>query len=286
MSLVESRRERDRQQLDLGTKLPGPGDDCAHHPEPKTSAAMPIQQWMPCHPARGTLMHPTQHQTTRVTRFTTLLLALVVCLVCNSMPRAGEFALSKELLTDIEQQYGDYARQRVLFWNDLIVANLHIDEADKLKKVNDFFNELEFINDIDHWGKEDYWATPLQMLTSNGGDCEDFSIAKYFTLREMGVPAERMRLTYVKALELDQAHMVLTYYASPDAEPLILDNLVADILPSSERKDLLPVYSFNGNGLWLAKSRGTDQRIGHSSRLSRWKEVIAKISDEQIPLSY
>jgi hypothetical protein len=102
----------------------------------------------------------------------------------------------------------------------------------------------------------------------------------------MGVPADRMRLTYVKALELNQAHMVLTYYSSPDAEPLILDNLVTDILPSSERDDLLPVYSFNGNGLWLAKSRGTEQRIGHASRLSRWKEVIAKIGDEQIPLSY
>jgi predicted transglutaminase-like cysteine proteinase len=231
-------------------------------------------------------MHPTHHQPARANRYTALLLAVVICLVSNSMPRAGEFALSKQLLTDIEEQYGDYARQRVLFWNELIIANRNIDEIDKLEKVNEFFNELEFVNDIDHWGKEDYWATPLQMLTSNGGDCEDFSIAKYFTLREMGIPAERMRLTYVKALELDQAHMVLTYYASPDAVPLVLDNLVADILPSSERKDLLPVYSFNGNGLWLAKSRGTDQRIGPSSRLSRWKEVIAKISGEQIPLSY
>jgi predicted transglutaminase-like cysteine proteinase len=231
-------------------------------------------------------MHLTQHQQTRVVRYTTLLVTVMVCFLCTTMPYAGEFALSKQLLTDIEQQYGDYARQRVLYWNELIIANRHLDEAEKLKKVNEFFNELEFVNDIDHWGKEDYWATPLQMLTSNGGDCEDFSIAKYFTLREMGIPAQRMRLAYVKALELDQAHMVLTYYASPDAEPLVLDNLVADILPSSERKDLLPVYSFNGNGLWLAKSRGTDQRIGHSSRLSRWKEVIVKISSEQLTLAY
>lgn len=231
-------------------------------------------------------MHPTQHQQTRVDRYIILLATAVVCLLCTSMLSAGEFALSKEILSDIEQQYGDYARQRVLYWNELIVANRHLDEAEKLQKVNDFFNALEFVNDIDHWGKEDYWATPLQMLTSNGGDCEDFSIAKYFTLREMGIPAERMRLTYVKALELDQAHMVLTYYASPDAEPLVLDNLTTDILPASGRKDLLPVYSFNGNGLWLAKSRGTEQRIGHSSRLSRWKEVIAKISVEQITLAY
>lgn len=219
-------------------------------------------------------------------RYAPLLISVLGCLLCTSMPRAGEFALSQELLAGIEQQYGDYARQRVIFWNELINTNRHLDETDKLKKVNDFFNKLEFINDIDQWGTEDYWATPLQMLTSNGGDCEDFSIAKYFTLREMGVPADRMRLTYVKALELNQAHMVLTYYSAPDAEPLVLDNLVADILPSSRRDDLLPVYSFNGNGLWLAKSRGNDQRIGHSSRLSRWKEVIAKISDEQITLSY
>jgi predicted transglutaminase-like cysteine proteinase len=227
-----------------------------------------------------------RRQTDRVMRFTTLLIPALVCLFYTSMPWAGEFALSQELLTGIQQQYGDYARQRVLLWNELINSNRNLDEVDKLKKVNDFFNELEFINDIDHWGKEDYWATPLQMLTSNGGDCEDFSIAKYFTLREMGVPEDRMRLTYVKALELNQAHMVLAYYPAPDAEPLIMDNLVADILPSSQRNDLLPVYSFNGSGLWLAKSRGTDQQVGRSSRLSRWKDVIAKISDEQIPLSY
>jgi len=204
--------------------------------------------------------------------------------VWYSMTWAGEFTLSEQLLSDIEKQYGNYARQQVTSWNELITGKLHVKELEKLHAVNDFFNKLAFVNDIDHWGQEDYWATPLQMLTSNGGDCEDFSIAKYFTLREMGVPAERMRLTYVKALELNQAHMVLTYYPSPDAEPLILDNLVKEILPSSERDDLLPVYSFNGDGLWIAKSRGREQRIGHSDRLSRWNEVIAKISSEQIPL--
>jgi len=94
-----------------------------------------------------------------------------------------------------------------------------------------------------------------------------------------------MRLTYVKALQLDQAHMVLTYFPSPDAEPLVLDNLVTEIRPSSERTDLLPVYSFNGNGLWLAKRKGMDERVGHSERLSRWQEVIARINDEQIPLT-
>lgn len=218
-------------------------------------------------------------------RLPVILATLLVNLVCMIPPHAGEFTLSKQVLANIEQEYGDYARRRVSFWKELITGNQKTDEQEKLRIVNDFFNELAFVNDIDHWGMEDYWATPLQMLASNGGDCEDFSIAKYFTLREMGIPAERMRLTYVKALELNQAHMVLTYYATPDSDPQVLDNLVTEIRMASDRKDLLPVYSFNGNGLWLAKSRGNDQHIGHADRLSRWKEVIARISDEQVPLS-
>ena len=218
-------------------------------------------------------------------RMSILLMTGVLGLVWMTQLHAGEFELSKKILANIEQQYGNYARQRILYWRNLINSNKDIDEELKLKIANDFINQLEFINDIDLWGQEDYWATPLQMLSSNAGDCEDFSIAKYFTLREMGIPAERMRLTYVKALKLNQAHMVLTYYPAPDADPMILDNLVEKIRSSSDRKDLLPVYSFNGNSLWLAKSRGVDQHIGQSERLSQWQGVIARINDEQIPLS-
>jgi len=103
-------------------------------------------------------------------------------------------------------------------------------------------------------------------------------------LRKMGIPAESMRLTYVKALKLNQAHMVLTYYPEPDEEPLILDNLVNEIQVASNRKDLVRVYSFNGTDLWLAKEQGADKHIGRSGKLSRWQEVIARINDEQISL--
>jgi predicted transglutaminase-like cysteine proteinase len=197
---------------------------------------------------------------------------------------ADELAASMQVLSKIEQDYGNFARQRVLTWYKLIEDYKGASIQDKLELVNNFFNQLAFVNDSEMWGQEDYWATPLQMLASNGGDCEDFSIAKYFTLRKMGIPEERMRLTYVKALQLNQAHMVLTYFPTPDAKPLILDNLVTDIRVSSERTDLLPVYSFNGDGLWLAKKKGADERVGRSERLSRWQEVIARINEEQMPL--
>jgi len=213
-----------------------------------------------------------------------VLIAGLMNLACVTRLLADEFAPSIQILRKVEQDYGNYARQRVLIWYQLINGYNDARALEKLELVNNFFNQLAFVNDSELWGQEDYWATPLQMISSNGGDCEDYSIAKYFTLRKMGIPEERMRLTYVKALQLDQAHMVLTYFPTPDSEPLILDNLVTDIRLSSERTDLLAVYSFNGNGLWLAKKKGADERVGHSGRLSRWQEVIARINNEQIPL--
>ena len=230
-------------------------------------------------------MTRSRHQPGVSRNLLTLLVLVLAGFIVMRPSLAGEFALSKQILTKIEQQYGDYAARRLDSWRNLINRNQHLDERAKLELVNAFFNSLKFVNDMDHWGQEDYWATPLQMLASNGGDCEDFSIAKYFTLRELGIPAEKLRLTYVKALKLDQAHMVLTYYSTPDAVPLVLDNLINEIRSATEREDLLPVYSFNGDGLWLAKSRGMEQRVGRSERLSRWQEVIARIDEEQLPLA-
>ena len=216
--------------------------------------------------------------------FTVLIAGMINLAYITSLP-ADEFSSSMQILQKVEQEHGHYARQRVFIWYQLINDYRNVTPQEKLERVNNFFNQLSFVNDIDLWGKEDYWATPIQMLSSNGGDCEDYSIAKYFTLREMGIPEEHMRLTYVKALQLDQAHMVLTYFPTPDSEPLVLDNLDTEIRQSSERTDLLPVYSFNGNGLWLSEKRGADKRVGRSRRLSRWQEVIARIDDEQIPYS-
>lgn len=213
-----------------------------------------------------------------------VLIAGLMNLACVTRLLADELTPSMQILRKVEQDYGNYARQRVLIWYQLINGYNDVRALEKLELVNNFFNQLAFVNDSELWGQEDYWATPLQMISSNGGDCEDYSIAKYFTLRKMGIPEERMRLTYVKALQLDQAHMVLTYFPTPDSEPLILDNLVTDIRLASERTDLLAVYSFNGNGLWLAKKKGADERVGRSERLSRWREVIARINDEQVPL--
>lgn len=187
--------------------------------------------------------------------------------------------VSDRVLEYVREEFGEEAENRLETWQNLqqLAASAPVDR--QLKLVNSFFNRVRFINDIKHWGEEDYWATPIEMLATNGADCEDFSIAKYLTLKQLGVPDEQLRITYVKALELNQAHMVLAWYPTPDADPLILDNLINEIKPASQRPDLEPVYSFNGEGLWLNRMGQSQERIGDPGRLSHWQEMNERLLD-------
>ncbi|MBE9532689.1 MAG: transglutaminase-like cysteine peptidase [Proteobacteria bacterium] len=188
---------------------------------------------------------------------------LIVFLVgCGSSPKKPDDGIDTQ------------TRERVEQWKSLIDSGSQWSDIKKLTKVNDFVNQFEFVDDIEHWQQEDYWATPLQTLVTQGGDCEDFSIAKYFTLSAMGMEKEKLRLTYVKSLTLNQAHMVVSYFEKPRAEPLVLDNINPRIAPASQRQDLLPVYSFNGDGLWLSKRGRTEQQIDDSSRISLWQQLL------------
>ncbi|MDZ4245744.1 MAG: transglutaminase-like cysteine peptidase [Dehalococcoidia bacterium] len=193
------------------------------------------------------------------------------------------FQLNRELLKKAEEKYGKDAAARLISWENLIRGDKSTSDREKLEKANHFFNSMiMFVNDIDLWGVRDYWATPIEFLSRKAGDCEDFAIAKYFTLKAMGMAEDKLNLMYVKALQLNIPHMVLTYYSEPGAEPLILDNLVDSINPASKRTDLLPVFSFNANGLWLAQQRGQGKLAGSSSRLKPWEELQQKMSEMKL----
>lgn len=203
-------------------------------------------------------------------------------LLLAAVSQAQDFGVSAALLNWVAGQWGEPARARVAAWPENMRAQLAAPgtDLDRLVNANDFFNQVRWIEDLEHWGKEDYWATPIETLASNGGDCEDFSIGKYFTLHYTQLDPEKLRITYVKALDYDQAHMVLAYYPSPGAEPLILDNINKTILPASQRPDLLPVYSFNGNGLWLAKSRVQKLSDDTGKSLPQWRELNERMLGE------
>ena len=158
-------------------------------------------------------------------------------------------------------------------WKNLVEeTDKSLPDSEKLQLVNQFFNsKITYARDIDIWGTVDYWATPAEVLCKKAGDCEDFAIAKFFTLKELGVEEEKLSLMYVKALEYGVAHIVLAYRATPD--PLILDNLIDDIVPLSKRPDLSGVLSFNERDLWLSGNRVAEK----SSRIKQWRFLLKRM---------
>ncbi len=210
-----------------------------------------------------------------------LSMVVLLVLVLWSSAESVQHILSGQYLQDAKQRWGDHLEPMLATWAQLLQDGQQQQEHDKLVAVNTYFNQaVSFKSDEGHWSAEDYWATPLETLGSQGGDCEDFVIAKYFSLLKMGVPQEKLRITYVKALKLNQAHMVLAYYPSAKDDPFILDNLINRIEPASKRRDLAPVYSFNGGGLWLERERGGSIRVGHPNRLNMWMDLLVRMEEQ------
>lgn len=172
-------------------------------------------------------------------------------------------------------------------WQSSLAEARKVAELEKLRKVNDFVNRhVEFDEDIAIYSQSDYWATPLETIGVGRADCEDFAIIKYFSLKDSGIALAKLRLVYVKArLEGPggprlQAHMVLAYYPTPNAEPLVLDNLVPEIMPASKRRDLHPVFSFNSEAIWSGVAGNSAKGAGGTSQLSRWEDLLLRARKE------
>ena len=205
---------------------------------------------------------------------------LLLCSVALAVAASDAERMQQSVL----QRFGADGVRNLREWRDVLGRAGSSSDNEKLRGVNEFFNRrVLFQEDTVIWSQLDYWASPLETLGKGAGDCEDFAIAKYFSLIELGVPASRMRLTYVRARiggpnsSITQAHMVLSYYTQPEAEPLILDNLIADIRPAGRRPDLTPVFSFNSDGVWMA---GADRPASSVDRLTRWKDLLIRMKAE------
>lgn len=198
-------------------------------------------------------------------------------------PQQADPLVSQQMLNQLRSEYSDQAYRRGIAINRLLHELQGANIQTQLREVNRFFNQFEYREDHDHWGEKDYWATPNEFIGTQKGDCEDFVIAKYFALRKLGVPDERLYLTYVKALKQNVAHMVLSYFETPTSIPLILDNYNPMILHASKRKDLLPVYSFNAKSLFLTNASAGLGRSLPTDKIknSKWQKLLADIQKEE-----
>lgn len=158
------------------------------------------------------------------------------------------------------------------------------EELRHVEQVNAFFNRLSRIPDRRLWGQDDYWAVPTEVMRAGGGDCEDLAAAKYFSLRELGVPAERMRLVYARVLDAKrqriEAHVVLWYRAEASADAsgewLVLDSLQDDVLSLTKRGDLLPWLTFNETQVARLDAAGFENILGGTELLKSWDILLAR----------
>lgn len=209
-----------------------------------------------------------------------LLLICLIVLNIFTLSLQASPSLKYETIQKLEQQSKGDVQKRYRAWMKLMktVAEKPIDV--QLEQVNTFFNQFSYQSNLESKGITEHWKTPEEFIVAGGGDCKDYSIIKYFTMIYLGVPQDKLRLTYVIYLKKQQAHMVLSYYPSPELEPLILDNLEPKILKASKRPDLKPIYSFNGEGLWLAKQRVEGTSIGKPASLKKWGDLMQRMEQQ------
>lgn len=118
----------------------------------------------------------------------------------------------------------------------------------QMRAVNDFFNAVKYIEDTDNWGLDDYWATPYEFM-ARGGDCEDYAIAKYISLKRLGVPEKHMRIVIVQDYNLNgTVHAILE--VKVDGKPYILDNQATRVIAESKIYHYQPVYAINEKAWW------------------------------------
>lgn len=165
---------------------------------------------------------------------------------------------------------------------DLINRSMALSPQAKLEAVNEFFNhQVRYGEDKDIWGQFDYWASPMETLERGAGDCEDFALAKYFTLRLMGISGQNLRLVYTTLNSNQQAHMVLGYWNDGAEVPVLLDNLHQEILPMAQRLDLQMQFAFDSGHLYRFEHTRLIV-VGDAELLPSWQALKVKVKQEQL----
>ncbi|WP_415881881.1 transglutaminase-like cysteine peptidase [Neptuniibacter sp. QD34_54] len=133
-------------------------------------------------------------------------------------------------------------------WYRFLDSIRHLPKRQQLEKVNRFANQKPYILDIDNYGKEDYWAVVREFL-ARSGDCEDYSLTKFFSLRLLGFSNEEMRIVVLQDTNLRIGHAVLAVKYGGDE--LILDNQSRSIVSHRNIKHYIPLYTVNEHRWWL-----------------------------------
>ncbi len=175
----------------------------------------------------------------------------------------NEIEEETSLYQECDEAESPCSSRALLAWQSMIKSNLGDEPMSQLRAVNRFVNRWPSRTDEQNYLKMDYWASPLSFL-KHSGDCEDYAITKYVSLRQLGFDAEQLRIVVVKDVLRDTAHAVLAVHV--DQRVFVLDNLFQAVLPQERVSQYTPYYSVNenarfshltSNGLMMAGSPWT-----------------------------
>lgn len=148
----------------------------------------------------------------------------------------------------------------------------------KLSHVNAFYNKILPVNDSLKYKVDDHWATPKEFLINGKGDCEDYAIAKYFTLLEAGIPKEKLFLSVVKVKGEATYHMVLLYIENKKSMPLVLDNLSFKVVSFDIRKKLIPKFIFNEKVAYILKDKRISKKVKINwGDVDKWQKLLNRV---------
>ncbi len=133
-------------------------------------------------------------------------------------------------------------------WQSFLEGARTLPMAEKIRRVNEYANQKRYILDIENYGVEDYWATPVEFLQHNG-DCEDYAIIKMLSLKQLGFKVEDMRIVVVQDTNLKVPHAVMAINQENDI--LILDNQIKQVISHKKIYHYVPVYSLNEKNWWM-----------------------------------
>ncbi|MBC8337421.1 MAG: transglutaminase-like cysteine peptidase [Rhodospirillales bacterium] len=142
-------------------------------------------------------------------------------------------------------------------WGTFLKSLQGKDKLTQIRAVNHRMNKARYITDKNNWGRKDYWATPAEFMT-NFGDCEDYAIIKFLSLKLLGFNESDLRVVAVKDLNLKVGHAVLiVFWKDPKSgkkRSLLLDNQIKKVVDSRSVRHYQPVFSINSKNWWRHRS--------------------------------
>ncbi len=205
------------------------------------------------------------------------LILLVLLLFSNSF--AYEFNLNQKDKNLIEKStQKSFILKRLAKYEEVKNKARNLDINKKLTQINLFINGSLAEFDNASMGIDDYWMTPKEFFIKGHGDCEDYVIAKYFTLLELGVKKENLYPAIVKVQGSASFHLVLLYVEDKNKSPLVLDNLSFKILPFSKRTDLTPKVAFNEiDSYTLTREKFLQKANVDWGKENKWEKLLNRV---------